>query len=164
MYEIGSAKQIQAYSSAYSGCMYYKGATGTGGLRFFLHSHDLPRVLSWDRTTYHNTSKWAEIHREIGQLALFLFYLLPISMLLVYLFTTASHLYHIFLTNLLYFFYYTMKQELQELHSALEEAKADIVGLWALKFLIHKVSIDYICAYLQKMMVLTCFKLLNYPC
>ncbi|CAI0420985.1 unnamed protein product, partial [Linum tenue] len=29
-------------------------------------------------------------------------------------------------------------QELQELHSALEEAKADIVGLWALKFLIRQ--------------------------
>uniref|UniRef100_A0A6N2JWW3 Nudix hydrolase domain-containing protein n=1 Tax=Salix viminalis TaxID=40686 RepID=A0A6N2JWW3_SALVM len=28
--------------------------------------------------------------------------------------------------------------ELQELHSALEEAKADIVGLWALKFLINQ--------------------------
>ncbi|XP_021829378.1 nudix hydrolase 3 [Prunus avium] len=33
----------------------------------------------------------------------------------------------------------TVRLELQELHSALEEAKADIVGLWALKFLIHKV-------------------------
>ncbi|XP_024180350.2 nudix hydrolase 3 [Rosa chinensis] len=32
----------------------------------------------------------------------------------------------------------TVRLELQELHSALEEAKADIVGLWALKFLIHK--------------------------
>lgn len=31
-------------------------------------------------------------------------------------------------------------KELQELHSALEEAKADIVGLWALKFLINQVS------------------------
>jgi hypothetical protein len=31
-------------------------------------------------------------------------------------------------------------QELQELHCALEEAKADIVGLWALKFLINQVS------------------------
>lgn len=30
----------------------------------------------------------------------------------------------------------TVRLELQELHSALEEAKADIVGLWALKFLI----------------------------
>ncbi|KAK1323065.1 Nudix hydrolase 3 [Acorus calamus] len=30
--------------------------------------------------------------------------------------------------------------ELQELHSALEEAKADIVGLWALKFLINQVE------------------------
>ncbi|RWW03986.1 hypothetical protein GW17_00032817, partial [Ensete ventricosum] len=30
--------------------------------------------------------------------------------------------------------------ELQELHSALEEAKADIVGLWALKFLIDQVT------------------------
>ncbi|GAV56690.1 hypothetical protein CFOL_v3_00232 [Cephalotus follicularis] len=30
----------------------------------------------------------------------------------------------------------TMRLELQELHSALEEAKADIVGLWTLKFLI----------------------------
>uniref|UniRef100_A0A5B7BD41 Putative nudix hydrolase 3 n=1 Tax=Davidia involucrata TaxID=16924 RepID=A0A5B7BD41_DAVIN len=30
----------------------------------------------------------------------------------------------------------TVRMELQELHSALEEAKADIVGLWALKFLI----------------------------
>lgn len=30
-------------------------------------------------------------------------------------------------------------QELQEVHSALEEAKADIVGLWALKFLINQV-------------------------
>jgi uncharacterized membrane protein len=31
-------------------------------------------------------------------------------------------------------------QELQEFHSALEEAKADIVGLWALRFLISQVS------------------------
>ena len=31
-------------------------------------------------------------------------------------------------------------QELQEFHSALEEAKTDIVGLWALNFLINKVS------------------------
>ncbi|KAG6535706.1 hypothetical protein ZIOFF_000729 [Zingiber officinale] len=34
----------------------------------------------------------------------------------------------------------TVRLELQELHSALEEAKADIVGLWALKFLINQVS------------------------
>ncbi|KAJ0006703.1 hypothetical protein Pint_30429 [Pistacia integerrima] len=34
----------------------------------------------------------------------------------------------------------TVRLELQELHSALEEAKADIVGLWALKFLIGQVS------------------------
>ncbi|KAJ4831264.1 Nudix hydrolase 3 [Turnera subulata] len=32
----------------------------------------------------------------------------------------------------------TVRKELQELHSTLEEAKADIVGLWALKFLIDK--------------------------
>ncbi|XP_071725346.1 nudix hydrolase 3-like [Rutidosis leptorrhynchoides] len=32
----------------------------------------------------------------------------------------------------------TVRLELQELHSALEEAKADIVGLWALQFLISK--------------------------
>ncbi|KAL5554691.1 hypothetical protein UlMin_042092 [Ulmus minor] len=32
----------------------------------------------------------------------------------------------------------TVRLELQELHSALEEAKADIVGLWALKFLIDQ--------------------------
>ncbi|KAK2651745.1 hypothetical protein Ddye_011601 [Dipteronia dyeriana] len=32
----------------------------------------------------------------------------------------------------------TVRLELQELHSALEEAKADIVGLWALKFLISQ--------------------------
>ncbi|KAL8209921.1 hypothetical protein R6Q57_006653 [Mikania cordata] len=32
----------------------------------------------------------------------------------------------------------TVRLELQELHSALEEAKADIVGLWALSFLIAK--------------------------
>ncbi|KAI3692366.1 hypothetical protein L6452_32180 [Arctium lappa] len=32
----------------------------------------------------------------------------------------------------------TVRLELQELHSALEEAKADIVGLWALNFLIVK--------------------------
>ncbi|KAL4592964.1 hypothetical protein LXL04_005973 [Taraxacum kok-saghyz] len=32
----------------------------------------------------------------------------------------------------------TVRLELQELHSALEEAKADIVGLWALKFLVDK--------------------------
>ncbi|KAK2990394.1 hypothetical protein RJ640_024593, partial [Escallonia rubra] len=32
----------------------------------------------------------------------------------------------------------TVRLELQELHSALEEAKADIVGLWALKFLMDK--------------------------
>ncbi|XP_021802214.1 nudix hydrolase 3-like, partial [Prunus avium] len=34
--------------------------------------------------------------------------------------------------------FHLLIKELQELHSALEEAKADIVGLWALKFLIHK--------------------------
>ncbi|KAL1832256.1 hypothetical protein ACET3Z_001907 [Daucus carota] len=32
----------------------------------------------------------------------------------------------------------TVRLELQELHSALEEAKADIVGLWAVKYLIDK--------------------------
>ncbi|XP_072952824.1 nudix hydrolase 3 isoform X1 [Typha angustifolia] len=32
----------------------------------------------------------------------------------------------------------TVRLELQELHSSLEEAKADIVGLWALKFLIDQ--------------------------
>ncbi|KAL8137075.1 hypothetical protein V2J09_003076 [Rumex salicifolius] len=32
----------------------------------------------------------------------------------------------------------TVRLELQELHSALEEAKADIVGLWALKFLMDQ--------------------------
>ncbi|KZV31729.1 nudix hydrolase 3 [Dorcoceras hygrometricum] len=32
----------------------------------------------------------------------------------------------------------TVRLELQELHSALEEAKADIVGLWALRFLVDK--------------------------
>ncbi|XP_028789735.1 nudix hydrolase 3-like [Neltuma alba] len=32
----------------------------------------------------------------------------------------------------------TVRLELQEFHSAMEEAKADIVGLWALRFLIHK--------------------------
>nr|CAD1825601.1 unnamed protein product [Ananas comosus var. bracteatus] len=32
----------------------------------------------------------------------------------------------------------TVRMELQEVHSALEEAKADIVGLWALKFLIDE--------------------------
>ncbi|KAJ8479905.1 hypothetical protein OPV22_023632 [Ensete ventricosum] len=32
----------------------------------------------------------------------------------------------------------TVRLELQELHSALEEAKADIVGLWALKFFIDQ--------------------------
>ncbi|XP_054783893.1 nudix hydrolase 3-like isoform X1 [Prosopis cineraria] len=32
----------------------------------------------------------------------------------------------------------TVRLELQEFHSALEEAKADIVGLWALRFFIYK--------------------------
>lgn len=32
----------------------------------------------------------------------------------------------------------TVRLELEELHSAMEEAKADIVGLWALKFLIDE--------------------------
>lgn len=32
-----------------------------------------------------------------------------------------------------------MSQELQDVHSAMEEAKADIVGLWALRFLVNKV-------------------------
>ncbi|XP_057966891.1 nudix hydrolase 3 isoform X2 [Malania oleifera] len=32
----------------------------------------------------------------------------------------------------------TVRMELQELHSSIEEAKADIVGLWALKFLISE--------------------------
>ncbi|KAF5957230.1 hypothetical protein HYC85_004455 [Camellia sinensis] len=35
----------------------------------------------------------------------------------------------------------TVRLELQELHSAMEEAKADIVGLWALRFLIDQVEI-----------------------
>lgn len=35
-------------------------------------------------------------------------------------------------------------QELQELHSSLEEAKADIVGLWALRFLITQVIINIV--------------------
>ncbi|KAG5537376.1 hypothetical protein RHGRI_024721 [Rhododendron griersonianum] len=35
----------------------------------------------------------------------------------------------------------TVRLELQELHSALEEAKADIVGLWALKFLIGQLIV-----------------------
>lgn len=34
-------------------------------------------------------------------------------------------------------------KELEELHSALEEAKADIVGLWALRFLTNQVSNCY---------------------
>lgn len=34
---------------------------------------------------------------------------------------------------------YYVGQELQEVYSAIEEAKADIVGLWALHFLIDKV-------------------------
>lgn len=41
------------------------------------------------------------------------------------------------------FLFHLLIKELQELHSALEEAKADIVGLWALKFLIDKVSIVF---------------------
>lgn len=41
------------------------------------------------------------------------------------------------------FLFHLLIKELQELHSALEEAKADIVGLWALKFLIDKVSIAF---------------------
>ncbi|XP_078443179.1 nudix hydrolase homolog 3 [Wolffia australiana] len=32
----------------------------------------------------------------------------------------------------------TVRMELQELHSAIEEAKADIVGLWAVKFLMNQ--------------------------
>lgn len=40
--------------------------------------------------------------------------------------------------------FHLLIKELQELHSALEEAKADIVGLWALKFLIDKVSSVFI--------------------
>ncbi|KAI9070827.1 hypothetical protein K1719_047204 [Acacia pycnantha] len=32
----------------------------------------------------------------------------------------------------------TVRLESQEFHSSMEEAKADIVGLWALRFLIHK--------------------------
>lgn len=35
-----------------------------------------------------------------------------------------------------------LQQELQEVHLPLEEAKADIVGLWALKFLIDKVRFN----------------------
>ncbi|KAL0867380.1 hypothetical protein Bca101_046498 [Brassica carinata] len=34
----------------------------------------------------------------------------------------------------------SVRKELQDVYSAMEEAKADIVGLWALKFLITKVS------------------------
>lgn len=40
----------------------------------------------------------------------------------------------------LIFSIYFLLQELQELHSALEEAKADIVGLWALRFLTLQVG------------------------
>ncbi|KAL1556923.1 Nudix hydrolase 3, variant 2 [Salvia divinorum] len=32
----------------------------------------------------------------------------------------------------------TVRMELQDVHSAMEEAKADIVGLWALRFLVNK--------------------------
>ncbi|KAK6116921.1 hypothetical protein DH2020_049296 [Rehmannia glutinosa] len=40
--------------------------------------------------------------------------------------------------SLLTQFAMSVAMELQELHSALEEAKADIVGLWALRFLVNK--------------------------
>ncbi|KAF5201044.1 Nudix hydrolase, partial [Thalictrum thalictroides] len=36
----------------------------------------------------------------------------------------------------------SVRLELQELHSALEEAKADIVGLWALRFFIKQVNLE----------------------
>lgn len=35
---------------------------------------------------------------------------------------------------------YVCVQELQELYSSIEEAKADIVGLWALQYLLDKVQ------------------------
>ncbi|GER28188.1 nudix hydrolase homolog 3 [Striga asiatica] len=37
----------------------------------------------------------------------------------------------------------TVRLQLQELHSAMEEAKADIVGLWALRFLINEVALCF---------------------
>lgn len=85
----------------------------------------MSRVLSRDRATYNYTSKWSEFYREIGQFLSFV--------LKLYFEIHGRH-------YLICFFVYLMKQELQELHSALEEAKADIVGLWALNFLITKVS------------------------
>jgi len=45
---------------------------------------------------------------------------------------------------------------LQEFHSAMEEAKADIVGLWALRFLISKVSHYTIFLFWQKKRSKTC--------
>ncbi|KAL9265775.1 Nudix hydrolase 3-like protein [Drosera capensis] len=53
----------------------------------------------------------------------------------------------------------TVRLELKELHSALEEAKADIVGLWALRFLMSK---DLISRSLLKLMYVSylagCFR------
>lgn len=40
-------------------------------------------------------------------------------------------------------------KELEELHSALEEAKADIVGLWALRFLIKQVTQFFIILFIS---------------
>lgn len=46
---------------------------------------------------------------------------------------------HFIISHLNMLSFHLFSQELQELHSALEEAKADIVGLWALRFLIDQV-------------------------
>jgi hypothetical protein len=40
-----------------------------------------------------------------------------------------------------------VRLELQEVYSAIEEAKADIVGLWALHFLLDKVLNNSSCVY-----------------
>ena len=59
---------------------------------------------------------------------------------LILLNNSTLHIYFLFpgfiggLSSVLLYLYFLL-QELQELHSAMEEAKADIVGLWALKFL-----------------------------
>lgn len=58
--------QVQTYSSANIWCLYYKGTTRTCRFWIILHSHNLPRVLPWDRAPYHNTSKWSKVYSQTG--------------------------------------------------------------------------------------------------
>lgn len=61
-------RQVQAYSSAYSWCLYCKGTTRICRFWILLHSHNFPWVLPWDWAPYYHSSKWSKFYSQIGQL------------------------------------------------------------------------------------------------